>query len=261
MLKGLLKKDFWLIKTYMLVWLCAVVVIYAAGAGFASYHDQFHLVFPFLMMLYMGHIVMLPTAAWILLKAEEKGQYWLHGTAGGKKLLLSKMMISFFVTMTSLFVTNVLMLISLMISVPLPYFPLMENGSFPFFEGVLLNGGITLGAFYFTLWGLFLWAFYHSLTKYPVLKKIRWVIIIAMYLIIQTVIARITEWKMVQSFFNQWTIQVGLPESKFETYNAMSFSFTMTGGEIQVWPIVLGAIYLLILFLAAGWLLDRKVEV
>ena len=110
MFKGLLKKDFLLMKTYMWVWLAAVVVIYAAGAGFASYHDQFHLIFPLLMMLYIGHVVMLPTAAWILLKAEEKGQYWLHGTAGGKKLLLSKMMISFFVTMTSLFVTNVLML-------------------------------------------------------------------------------------------------------------------------------------------------------
>ncbi|OLN23450.1 hypothetical protein BTO30_05685 [Domibacillus antri] len=258
MFKGLLKKDFLLMKTYMWVWLGAVAVIYAAGAAFASYHDQFHLIFPFLMMLYMGHVVMLPTAAWILLKAEEKGQYWLHGTAGGEKLLLSKMLISFLVMMTSLFVTNVLMLISMMISMPAD-FALFENGEFPVFEGVLLNGGITLGGCYFTLWGLFLWAFFHSLTKYPALKKIRWVIIIALYLIIQTVIARITEWKMVQSFFNQWTIQVGLPESNIWEYDAMRF--TITGGEIQVWPIVLGAIYLLVLFLATGWLLDRKVEV
>ncbi|MGG3450900.1 hypothetical protein [Domibacillus aminovorans] len=263
MFRGLLKKDFLLVKTYLWVWLAAIILLYAAGSVFASYKGEFYLVFPFFILLYMGHMVLLPIAACILLKAEEKGQYWLHGTAGGKKLLSSKLISAFLVMIASLILTNLLMAFSLFISRS-SGFSIIEQGKFPFIEGLLLkglmlNGGIVIGALYFTIWGLFLWALYHSLNQYPMLKKIRWIIIAAAYFITNTIIGRMTTWDVVQSFFNQWTIRFS--PSASNTIMFEGFGFTLSDGAIQVWPVLLSIIGLLLLFMAAGWLLDRKVEV
>jgi hypothetical protein len=258
MFQGLLKKDFLIVKTYLWIWLAAVPILYAGGAAFASYHDRFYLVFSFLIALYVGHMVILPVAATILLRAEEKGQYWLHGTAGGKKLLSSKLLISALVMIASLFVTNILMLFSLLVAVPKDY-SILHQGKLPLFEGVLFNGGIIFGAMYFTLWGLFLWSMFHSMSQYPILKKFRWIIIIAVYFIIQTIIARMTEWSAVKTFLQSWSIQVGSPKSNIGQFDGLSF--TMNGGELLMWPIILSIVGFCLLFIAAGWLLDRKVEV
>lgn len=258
MFQGLLKKDFLLIKTYLWIWLAGVVLLYAAGASFASYRDRFDLVFPFLIALFAGHAVILPITAAILLKAEEKGQYWLHGTAGGKKLLSSKLLISAVVTIASLFVTNVLTLFSLWVS-EFEDYSIWPHGEFPLFEGVLFNGGVLFGALYFAIWGLFLWALFHSMSQYPGLKKFRWIIIIAVYFITQTIITRIAEWSAVKTFLQSSSIQVGSPESNIGQFDGVRF--TMSGGEFLVWPVILSIVGLCLLFFAAGWLLDRKVEV
>ncbi|WP_197076546.1 hypothetical protein [Domibacillus indicus] len=251
-------KDFLLIRMYLFTWLAVLIVLYTAGASFAAYQKQFYLVFPFLLVLYVGHTLVLPVTAGILLKAEEKGQYWLHGTADGKRLLSSKLIVSTIVLLASLLLTNVLMAFSLMAANGESQLAFLE-GQFPWVEGVLFNGGIIFSAFYLTTWGLFLWSLFHSMAQSPALRKIRWILIIAVYFITQTVIVRVTEWSAVKAFLQSWSIQIESPLSSTGGMNEISF--TMDSNGLLVWPLLLSCAGFCLLFFAAAWLLDRKVEV
>ncbi|KAB7708669.1 hypothetical protein F9802_00495 [Bacillus aerolatus] len=258
MFQGLLKKDFLLIKNYLVVWLVLVLALYFCAAAFAVYQGEFYLVFPFIFFIYFFHIVLLPIAEMVLLKAEEKGHYWLHSTAGGVKQLLSKLLIAFFAFIVSLILTDLLALISLKIALPQGFVDTPDN-RMPYAEGILLNMGLTGGALYFAVWGLFLWAVYHSLNAYPTLKKIRWFLILAIYIFIQAATAKVLQIPLIQKWFASWTMNIGESETKAWGIGGMHFS--VENGDIQLWPIILSVIFHMALFLAAAWLLNRKVEV
>lgn len=261
MFQGLLKKDFLLIKTYLWIWLAVLLFLYTAGGLLASYYDVFYYMFPLLLTLYVGHIVIFPIASAILLKAEEKGQYWRHGTAGAAKLLGSKLIIAAFFTGVSLFLANVFMLISWLIIEPIsnPFIDL--SAGIPWFEGMVFNIAILFGGLYFTLWGLFLWGLFHSLAQYPALKKFAWVIIFAVYFATQAVLARLSEWQPVRNFMQSWSVQMDSTKWSASQFGNIALDFTDKGGELLLWPIFLSIAGLCVLFWAASWLLDRKVEV
>ncbi|WP_050181276.1 hypothetical protein [Domibacillus robiginosus] len=261
MFLGLLKKDFLLVKTYLWIWLAALLLLYMAGGLLASYYSVFYYMFPLLLTLYVGHTVIFPVASAILLKAEEKGQYWRHGTAGAVKLLGSKLMMAALFTITSLFLTNLFMVISWVIMEPVsnPFIDL--SGSIPWLEGTIFNIAIVFGGLYFTLWGLFLWGLFHSLAQYPALKKFAWVIIFAVYFGTQAILTRLSEWQPVKNFLQSWSIQMELTEMSASHFGNVALDFTDKGGELLLWPILLSIAGLCILFWAASWLLDRKVEV
>lgn len=258
MFQGLLKKDFLLIKNYFWLWLIAVLAIYGAGLMFATYYDAFALVFPFIFMIYLFHLVLLPMTEMVLLKAEEKGQYWLHSTAGGMRLLLSKLVVALAVFLASLVLTDVLALITLNIANVQEYIHI-PGRSVPYREGFLLNGALTAGALYFTVWGLFLWTVYHSLNAYPLLKKVRWGVVIAVYVAFQWLAAKMLEIPLIEKWFASWTVRVSEPGTQAWGIGAMSFS--VENGAIQIWPIIVSVLFHVGLFLAAAWLLNRKVEV
>ncbi|MBM7649004.1 hypothetical protein JOC78_001954 [Bacillus ectoiniformans] len=259
MFKGLLIKDYLLIKNYMWGWLAAVLAIYAAGISLIMYNDVLEVMFPFVLFLYFLHTILLPVTGMILLKAEEKGQYWLHGTANGWKLLLSKLLISCLVFFVSLLLMDVLALISANISFPKE---LMNGNRLPFSEGFFLNGAIFIGALYFTMWGLFFWAFYHSLNGRPALKKIRWLLIGAIYFSVSYIASQLTKLPLFQNWFAAWTVDiVDARDASTQSFGGPGLSFSIENGGLQVWPLLLAIVFQAFLFLAASWMLDRKVEV
>ncbi|OCA92450.1 hypothetical protein [Pseudobacillus wudalianchiensis] len=258
MFPGLLRKDFLLIKNYAWLWLILVLAVYGCGLAVAAYYGEFFLVFPFLFFIYFFHVALLPITEMILLKAEEKGQYWLHSTAGGVKLLLSKILVSLFLFIISLILADVLALISLNIALPQGFINTPE-GEIPYKEGFLLNIGLTAGALYFTIWGLFLWAVYHSLNAYPFIKKIRWGVVIAVYLFFQWITAKLLQIPFIQKWFASWTVNIS--ESGTRAWGIGGMHFSIENGDIQIWPIILSILFHIALFLAAAWLLNRKVEV
>ena len=258
MFAGLLKKDFLLIKNYFLWWLLLMVGLYIVVAAFGAYHDRFYIVMAPIFFVYFFHAALLPIVVLLLLRAEEKGHYWLHSTAGGGKLLLSKLLVGSFVFIISLVLIDVLALFSLNVVIPMDYIE-TPGSEMPYVEGWLLNMGITGGALYFTIWGLFLWSIYHSLNAYPMLRKVRWLIVIAVYILIQTLTSKLMELSFVQKWFASWTVNIG---EVGETIFGMSgMQMSVINNDLQVWPVLLTIIFHIMLFLAAAWLLNRKVEV
>ncbi|MFK2824477.1 hypothetical protein QYG89_02030 [Bacillus sp. B190/17] len=258
MFQGLLKKDFLLIKNYFWLWLTLVLAAYFCGVAFAVYYGKFYLVFPFLFAIYFFHVGLLGITEMMLLKSEEKGHYWLHGTAGGIKLLLSKMLIGLLVFFVSLVLTDVLALISLNIALPEGLINTSDN-RLPYTEGFLLNIALTAGALYFAIWGLFLWTVYHSLNGYPVLKKIRWLLVMGVYFLVQWGTAKVMQIPLIQKWFASWTVNIG--ETGESAWGIGGMRFSVVNGDLQLWPMILSILFHVALFLAAAWLLNRKVEV
>ncbi|MEK4028701.1 hypothetical protein MKZ02_09125 [Pseudobacillus sp. FSL P4-0506] len=258
MFQGLLRKDFLLIRNYFWLWLILVLAVYGCGLAVAVYYGEFFLVFPFLFMIYFFHVALLPIAEMILLRAEEKGQYWLHSRAGGVKLLLSKILVALAAFIVSLVLTDVLALISLNIALPQGFIDTPEN-QMPYREGFLLNIALTAGALYFAVWGLFLWAVYHSLNAYPVFKKLRWLVVIAVYVFLQWITAKLLQVPFVQKWFESWTVNIG--ESGARAWGVGGMHFSIENGAVQIWPVIFSILLHVALFLAAAWLLNRKVEV
>ncbi|OZI11235.1 hypothetical protein CEW92_12765 [Bacillaceae bacterium SAS-127] len=256
MLRGLLKKDFLLVKDLLLIGLIAEIVLFIGGASFFASQGIFDYIFVFLFFAYMAHVVIFPVVLMVLLRQEEKGQYWLHGTARASKLMFSKLLIALVVTLASLVVVDVLVLISFFIEFPVEFVN-SPNQEIPYVEGFLVNGMILLVSFYFTFLGLFFWSVYHSLNVFPALKKVRWVLLIVLYIVMNAIITWIVDQPFIQKLFNSWLIPV---EDWLEPM-IIGFTITRPPEGIAVWPIIFSLLYIVGLYVISCWLLDRKVEV
>lgn len=263
MFLGLLKKDFLLIKDLFLVWLLTETVLFIVGAAFFSYFDTFEMVIAFLYLAALFHIAVLPIAMMVLLNKEEKaGHYWLHGTAAVWQLLLSKLLISFAVTAASLILIDGFTLASFSVEFPKEIITNFDS-RIPYLEGFLINGGILTSAIYFTLLGLFFWAVYHSLNAFPALKKFRWLIIVLIYLTMQVLMAGVLALRTTRKLLSSWAIPIS------ESFHANLKGYRLLGLTLQsasepvifIWPLILPALFVVVLFLATCWLLSRKVEV
>ncbi|WP_203361640.1 hypothetical protein [Bacillus sp. REN10] len=258
MLFGLLKKDFLLVKDLLLIGLVTEMVLFIGGATFFASQGLFDYIYVFLFFAYMLHVPMLPVVIMMALRQEEKGQYWLHGTASASKLMFSKLIISLLVTVASLVLIDVVTLVSFFIEFPVEFIG-VSNQEIPYLNGFIFNGIILLAALYFTFLGLFFWSLYHSLNGFPALKKIRWLLIIALYFVMQAVISWFIDQPIIQKLLNSWVISV---EDWLEpALMGAGFQISVSAGGIQVWSILLTLLYIAGLYIVSCWLLDRKVEV
>ncbi|WP_338750342.1 hypothetical protein [Bacillus sp. FJAT-52991] len=258
MFLGLLKKDFLLVKDLLLVGLLAEIVLLIGGAAFFASQGIFDSIFIFLFFAYMFHIVLLPIAMMTLLRQEEKGQYWLHGTARASKLMFSKLMISLLVTLSSLILIDVLTLGTFFVKFPSEFIK-TSDGSIPYADGFIFNGIILLAALCFTFLGLFLWSIYHSLNVFPALKKFRWLLVIVIYLVMQGLISWFIDQPIIQQLFDSWVIPVS--DWLEPVLMGSGFGSSFSAGGVQIWPIIFSLLYIAGLYIVSCWLLDRKVEV
>ncbi|MGM7636568.1 hypothetical protein [Bacillus sp. Hm123] len=256
MLGGLLKKDFLLVKDLLLIGLIAEVVLFIGGASFFASQGIFDYIFVFLSLTYMAHIALFPVALMVLLRQEEKGQYWLHGTARASKLMFSKLLIALVVTLASLVLVDVLALIAFFIEFPVEFVN-SPSQEIPYAEGFLVNVVILLVSFHFTFLGLFFWSIYHALNVFPALKKVRWLLLIVLYIVMNAIITWIADQAVIQKLFNSWIIPVA------DWLGPMMMGLTVTTPieGIPVWPIIFSLLYIAGLYVVSCWLLDRKVEV
>ncbi|WP_064092465.1 hypothetical protein [Rossellomorea aquimaris] len=255
--KGLLWKDYQTSKIWFVGWLAIIFLIYVIGIVIGNVVNNPSVVIFFLIMIGVFHIAVLPTIVVSMLKLEGNTQLWLHTPQNGFTLIISKIMIAFLYSTLSLFVVDGLGMISLAL------FP--ENGLFsywPFKEGVSFNLVVTTVALYFSVWTIFFWTLYHALNKYPLIKNIRWMVIIGFIIVYQSIISFFMSLKWVQKlFFERFTINVN--SGLFFTIGPGEAEFGMNAEIIPMpmLPFIFEGFVMITLFIISCWLLDRKVEV
>lgn len=250
--KGLLKKDFHITRFWFFTWLIVMLLLMLASIVISIRIDEPMITVGLVFMLLAGHIVFLPLSLLTSLRLEGKTQIWLYNPQSSRILILSKIAVSLISMLISLVV------IALFCQFVVRYIAIDPKSGI---LNVLLWADISIISIglYFSCWILFYWSIYHSLSKFPAIRKFKWLVIILTIFICNTIEASLLKIKWFVTWINKWKISIPLDRSF--NYHHHAWHTRVENVDIAILPIVLYAIVGIILFLLSSWLLDRKVEV
>ncbi|MCR8850075.1 hypothetical protein NQ095_16765 [Rossellomorea sp. SC111] len=255
--KGLLWKDFKTSSIWFYGWIAIVFLIFVIGLVIGHYVHEPSVTQIFLIMIGVFHFAFLPGIVCSMLRVEGKTQLWLHSPHSGFKLLLSKLIIAFIYSTLSLLVVDILGVLTMVI--------FQEDSLFsywPIKEGILFNLGVTIVGLYFSGWTIFLWTLYHSLSKYPSLKNIRWIVIAGFIIVYQSAVAFLMSIDWVERlFFETFTVKVSSGFFFSVGANEANAGFDAEMIPFPVMPFLFEGMIMIIVFIISCRLLDRKVEV
>lgn len=251
---GLLKKDFYISRFWFFTWLIMMMLIMAASVILANRIGDPTVSIGFIIMLMIFHLAFIPLMVFSSLRIEGKTQIWLYNPQSSKLLILSKMAVSIIYQLLS----QVILVI--FTSVILHSMADRLNGiTLTLMDLVLINLAVMLIGLYLTFWIIFYWSIYHSLGKYPAIRKIRWIAIILVLFVCNSFEMLLLKIKSFKNLLHEWTFPLPLNHS-FD-YSQQGWSTQIELVDVAVVPIILYVIVAIILFLISSWLLDRKVEV
>lgn len=257
--KGLLKKEWQLIKFSIIINLIFLIVV-PTIIYTASYYLGSRDFFTAMMVgLIFAHVFYLPALFFESLSKEGQTQLWLYNPNSVSKLILAK-----YIVCLGIF------FFSLMMTILITYFASYQlNTGVPIFEmttiavSIVSIFNIVIIGSVLSLWILFLWTFYYSLANKPILKHLRWPFILVITLSAQIVSNIYESASFFKNFREFWVIKV---EGFIYEINNSSWQFYIgppEGGsiEISVITILIRLLIALLLFAISTWLLERKVEV
>lgn len=249
---GLLQKDYSISRFWFFGWLALLLFFYIVGVSFAAYYDimEFSIMVVFLEGL--SHLIFMPLILLSMLMVEGRTQLWLYTIQPGWKLLLSKLTVALSYSILSLLMVDLLGVISLS-------WQSAEILFVPWRESIFFNIAVTSSAIYFSCWVFFYWTVYYGLGKAPLLKKFRWFILVLIFVLYQIIASLALTMDWFREFTNLWTVKV-----KGHFFIEVGPENFTTGSEflhLPVIPFLLYAILAAVIFLAASWILERKVEV
>ncbi|RIW37649.1 hypothetical protein D3H55_03495 [Bacillus salacetis] len=250
--KGLLWKDYSISKLWFLGWLALLLFFYAVGISLSTYFGFPELSVVVVFMEGMIHIIFMPLILLNMLMIEGKTQLWLHTPQSGRKLLLSKFIVAFSYSLISLLMVDLLGVLSLS----------WQEGDIlflPWKESIFFNVAVTSSAVYFSCWVFLYWTIYYGLSKSPVLKKFRWLILFLVFVLYQVAASLFVAMDWFQEFINLWTIKVR--GHFFIEMGPDNFEAGSKFIHLPLIPFLLYAILAFVIFMTASWILERKVEV
>ena len=252
---GLLKKEVLISRYWYITYLIIIFLAIGGGSYFANRLDEPSLIIPGIVLFLPLHLFFMPIVVYYLLRMEGKTQLWLYNPQSSAKLLLAKLTIAFLFQLIS-------QVILMGAGFLLIKYLLGQNvfEMIPKMNVFWVNIGLLATAFYMAIWTIFLWTVYHSLGRFPAWKNFRWlavVLLIGGYNLIEMLFMKV---KTLSNFIHIWTIDIhSIVEVGYETGKGWEIiNETM---PVPILPFLIYPIILLILFLAAGRLLDKKVEV
>lgn len=254
--QGLLKKDFDISKLWFLLWLIFLAVFLIIPFALEVY---FHAPLSFLpvavILLFGSHIFFLPGMLLSMLRLEGKTQLWLYNPQDSKLLFLSKIAVSLvYQLIAQVFLTGVSLIIYQFCKdqIFIEAADLL-NGS------MLLNIGLLLIGLYVSCWAMFYWTVYHSLGKFPAIKNWRWLVILFIFFLFNTISTLLARIEFLKEIVHKWTMPVVLGTNF--NYKQGGWEIKLNATDIPVMGLIIYVILALGLFLISCWLLDRKVEV
>ncbi|MGE7764391.1 hypothetical protein [Peribacillus sp. NPDC096540] len=257
---GLMKKE-WLIGKNALLWLLAaqagLVLISFLVSRYWEVAGLFYMS-TWLIMIMQPFIMI--SLIFGCLNSDGKTQLWIYNPQSSAILLGSKLLTSVLFQVASILFACFLVFVAL--RVPTSYFHAdfqLENmvGLVGLFKigGYMMVAGIVIAVLM-----MFLWVVYHALARVHFIKHLRWLFVSALCIGMIMLRDRIGNTALYQKLDDIWIIpaisgsSMNMSEFKLEFY-------LKGGGNISLLTSGLDVIGLVLLFLAACWLLDRKIEV
>lgn len=254
--QGLLKKDFGISKFWFLLWLIFLVIFLLIPLGLEIYFHKPLTILPVAVILLLGgHVFFLPGMLLSMLRLEGKTQLWLYNPQNSKALFLSKIAVSsIYQLIAQVFLTGVGLLIYLFNK---SHFYI--DTADLFIAITVLNVCLLLFGIYISCWAIFYWTVYHSLGKFPVIKNWRWLVMLLLFFVFNTITALLARFEFLKEIINKWKIP--LPLGVDTNVKQGGWEIYLNSTDIPVVGLVIYVIVAFSLFLISCWLLDRKVEV
>ncbi|MBS4179316.1 hypothetical protein [Lederbergia citrea] len=248
---GLLKKEMLISRFWYITYLIIILVGLTGGAFFANRVDEPSMIGPMIIMFMPLQLFFLPLMVHSLLKTEGRTQLWLYNPQSSVKLLLAK-------------VTTALMfqIISqiLWISCGSIMMKLLNNQNISWKAIILTNVGLLSVGLYLTIWVIFLWTIYHSLGKFPSLRKFRWLAVLLVIIVYNTLETLFIKIGFIHDRVFKLTTSVNTTLG-FTYKNDTGWTIIYEPIPVPILPIIFYTILSFILFIIASKLLDKKVEV
>ncbi|WP_433743362.1 hypothetical protein [Falsibacillus pallidus] len=257
--KGLLKKDYLLSKNWMLTWFITIFILLLLSYGLSGYLHEPVVLIGSVIFLGSMHIGFIPVIMLSFLRTEGRTQLWLHSPQSSKMLIFSKMLISSAYQLLSQLVLTIVFFILYEWILPKNTMNELPGMGLPYKEGFYINLVIFCVAFYLSCWCLFYWTVYHSLSKFPSVKRFRWLVLILLFIIWNTIETLIMKIVPLAELMKKWSISI-YAEGSFH-YEQGKWNAEMTPIDVPLLPIVLYALLTVLLFFASSWFLEKKVEV
>ncbi|TMU85654.1 hypothetical protein FGG79_10605 [Bacillus sp. BHET2] len=255
--KGLLWKDFKTSSIWFYGWVAIILLIFIIGLMIGNYAKEPTVSQIFLIMIGVFHFAFLPGIVCSMLRLEGKTQLWLHSPHSGFMLILPKLLIAFLYSCLSLLLVDGLGILTMVMFQGDSLFPY-----WPIKEGILFNLAVTIVGVYLSGWAIFLWTFYHSLSKYPSIKNIRWLFIAGFIIIYQSVVAFIMSIGWVKTiFFDTFTVKVSTGFFFSVGAHEANAGFNPEMVPLPLMPFIFEGMVMITVLIISCWLLDRKVEV
>ncbi|MFE8703289.1 hypothetical protein ACFYKX_22160 [Cytobacillus sp. FJAT-54145] len=247
---GLYKKDLIITQSWVITTSVLALLSFVIGAGLGSY-----LKVPFIfaitaVVILTLHIFYIPAYLISSLITEGHTQLWLHNPNSGHKLFLSKLFASLTYFIPSILTVSIISNFAISNATHLEVFQPFEGHILQTL--FLMMGGITLGSIYLGIWIFFYWSLYQALRNVPLLKRVRWMVIFALWLIIGTIGNFIKN-----SAFYQELKEIRFVDWKFN----VSESAFLEISNLSLIPLFLHVLLSIVIFLLAVWIFERKVEV
>ncbi|MFJ7755049.1 hypothetical protein ACQKGI_06695 [Peribacillus muralis] len=258
--KGLVQKE-WLVGKTTLLWLLALQAGFVCLAFFAaSYWEVAGLFYLCTWLNMLVQPLFIFSVILSCLHSEGKTMLWIHNPQSAAMLLGSKLSISMFFQVASIFFSACIVFGGMMI--PESLFKkgfhnetMLDGGSLLMTAGVLVMVSLALAVF-----TLFLWIVYHALAGNDVMKPLRVLLISAFCLGMLFFRNWLVSTGLYMKLDELWTVPIISDSSFSMSLDHFEFSF-QTGGSLSLLTSGFELIGLVILFLISCWLLDRKIEV
>lgn len=252
---GLIKKEMIVSKNWILTWLITLTLILTSFLILALRNDTHAgIIYYIILIAFFGmHFFFIPLSMYSFLHVEGKTMLWLYNPNSSNKLLLAKLLVSTIYLVISIVVIGIFTLISLAMFGK----PNLETS----FSPSLVFYGIA----YFFISSLsvailvtFLWTVYHSLSKFPRLKRVRWLAVILVFIGLNLIDYFLFEHtQLIKNHLFNITFEMNSQiyfEIEGEKFNVDSIPFHV-GTELY------HLIKTVLLYIISCVLLDKKVEV
>ncbi|ALC80504.1 MULTISPECIES: hypothetical protein [Bacillus] len=255
--RGLVRKDFKMARSALVLWIAASFILLALFYGFSKYINEPLAMVGFIVTSLIIQSFFSACLMYYQLQKEGKSQLWLHNPQSSYILVLSKMTVTFICQILSqilLFLQN-WFVITFFVNPKI-----IDNGIVTINDMLLINLAVLTGSIMLMIWVIFYWSIYSSLKKFPILKKVRALIILVLFILYNMTESLLAHVSKKLSLFDQWVIPIKTNFAFLYEKNS-GWSMDVMTVKFSVIPIIYYVLLSVILLYVSCRLLNKHVEV
>ena len=256
-IKGLLKKDYRISRSYFLIWFGAMLLALFIGIGISNYTNQPAGTFFVIFLVGLTLVIFQPIMMLSLLNIEGKNQLWLYSPRSSYTLFLSKFAV------ISIYQLLLQLVLSIYGAISIYWYgkEVYEQLSVETFVILvfLVNISVYLAGIYFACWIMFYWTIYNTIKRSPTIKGYRWIILALIYFGYTIIEALLMQTEFVQNLIDLYVID--LTANPLLNFENEQWNVMFETVPFPITPLIYCTVLALLLFVISTKLLERKVEV